>query len=336
MSDEQAQTEADKTAEVAKTEEVKPEVKTEQATTEQATKTLAGGATEQKTEQKTEPAKIWPDDWRQKMAEHAGAGDPKAVARELKRLERITDPTAVFGMYREMESKFSEGGLVKIPGKKASEEEIKAYHKALGVPEEPKGYVENLKLPNGVTLGEQDKALASDFATAMHKAGAPQAVMDQAMAWYFANEEARAAEVDRQDDENKITSAKALKEEMGGAFQRNINAMSSLFAYAPGGSDVGNDKALINRLLAGRMADGRIIGDDPDMIRFLVSVAKEVNPVASVVDMADGSSKGVDDEIADIEKLMRSDRRAYDKDTKKQARYLELLEARSKHRARAA
>lgn len=336
MTTEQAQ--AETATEETKTEEVKAEVKTEQATTEQsaATKTLAGGATEQKTEQKVEPPKAWPDDWRQKMAEHAGAGDAKAVARELKRLERLNDPTAVFGMYRELDNRLNGGGLVKVPGKDAREEEVKAFHKALGVPEDPKGYVENLKLPDGVTLGEQDKALAGDFAAFMHKAGAPQSVMNEAMAWYFKNEEARAANVDQQDDANRVTGKQQLKEEFGASLDRHMNAMTTLFAYAPGGSDMNNEKALLNRLFAGRMADGRIIGDDPDMIRFLVSIAKEVNPVATVVDSADGSGKGLDDEIAEIEKLMRSDRRAYDKDTKKQARYLELLDARSKHRARAA
>lgn len=313
------------------------------ATPPPATQTLAGGQTPSGEPPATppaappaEPAKIWPDDWRQKMAEHAGAGDAKAVARELKRLERLNDPTAVYGMYREMEGKFSQGGLVKIPGKDASEEDIKAFQKAIGVPESPKEYVENLKLPDGLTLGEQDKQIATDFAQAMHKAGAPQSIMDQAYSWYLKNEEARAAEIDRQDDENKAQSLRQLKEEWGPAFQRNTNAISSLFAYAPGGADMQNDGALFNRLLGGRMADGRIIGDDPDMVKFLVAIAKEVNPVATVVESADGSGKSIDDEIADIEKLMRTDRRSYDKDLNKQARYLELLEARGKHRARVA
>ena len=59
-----------------------------------------------------------------------------------------------------------------------------------------------------------------------------------------------------------------------------------------------------------------------------------VNPKVSVEDAA-GAGKGVDDEIAEIESLMRSDRRAYDKDPKKQERYLELLGARERNRARA-
>lgn len=293
----------------------------------------AGGEPQEPKEPEHKPA--WGEDWRAKFAEHVAAGDKKAAEREMKRLERIADPAAVYGMYRELEAKFSQGGLTKIPGKDASEDEIKAFHKALGVPDDPKGYVENLSLPNGVTLGEQDKAIAGDFAAAMHKAGAPQSVMNEAYSWYLKNQEMQAAAIDRQDDDNKMQSLQALKEEWGPAFQRNTNAISSLFAYAPGGADMQNDGALFNRLLGGRMADGRIIGDDPDMVKFLVAIAKEVNPVATVVENSDGSGKGIDDEIKEIETLMRTDRRSYDKDLKKQARYLELIGAREKHRARA-
>lgn len=299
---------------------------------QQPTKTIAGGNVEEKAEPEHKPA--WGEDWRAKFAEHVAAGDKKAAEREMKRLERIADPAAVYGMYRELEAKFSQGGLTKIPGKDAPAEEVKAFHKALGVPDDPKDYVENLSLPNGLKLGDQDKQIASDFAAAMHKAGAPQSVMNEAYSWYLRNEEMRAAAIDQQDDKNRTQSMQALKDEWGPAFQRNTNAISSLFAYAPGGADMQNDGALFNRLLGGRMADGRIIGDDPDMVKFLVAIAKEVNPVATVVESADGSGKGIDDEIAEIEKLMRTDRRAYDKDLNKQSRYLELLEARSKHRAR--
>src|SRR3990167_7669882 len=43
----------------------------------------------------------WPEDWRQKMAEHASAGDKKAFEREMLRLARISDPAGVYGSYRE-------------------------------------------------------------------------------------------------------------------------------------------------------------------------------------------------------------------------------------------
>ena len=83
-----------------------------------------------------------------------------------------------------------------------------------------------------------------------------------------------------------------------------------------------------------RMADGSIIGNDPDMVRFLVALALDKNPVASVVEDGDQTGKSVDTEIASIEKRMREDRSAYFKDEKTQARYRELIGARDKIQAR--
>src|SRR5574342_335296 len=102
-------------------------------------KTLATGAdTEAAAKAKeaasaaAKPKSDWPDNWRERLAEHYAAGDKKRYNQELKRLQRITDPVGVYGMYREMESKFTSGGLIKLPGKDAKPEEVEAFHKALG------------------------------------------------------------------------------------------------------------------------------------------------------------------------------------------------------------
>jgi hypothetical protein len=302
-------------------------------------KSIAAGGDEEPTEggEKTEePKSFWNEEWRKKIAEHAAAGDEKAFKREMKRLERISDPAAIYGMYRELEAKFDKGGLLRVPGEGASEEEVKAFHKAIGVPEDAKEYVENLSLPDGVQLGDRDKELAGDFATDMHEAGLTQSQMDKAMSWYFKNEEARAAHVDQLDDQNRDETMRALKEEFGPALQRNVNAISTLFAYAPGGGDMQNENALFNRLLSGRMADGTIIGDDVDMNKFLISLAKEVNPVATVVDNADATGKTIDEELKEISNLRRTDRQAYNKDVKLQERERELIAAQQKQQARSA
>lgn len=313
---------------------VEPTPTSSEPITPVAAKSIAAGG--EPTQQQEPDKPYWPDDWREKMAQHAAAGDDKKYQQRLQQLQRYVDPMAVGAKAFELEAKLGAGGLTKIPGKDATEEELKEFHKALGVPEDPKAYVENLALPDGVQLGNHDKELAGDFAASMHSAGLTQAQMNTAMSWYFKNEEARAAHIDTLDDQNRRSAEQALKEEWGASFKRNTNAIPSLFTNAAGGQDMNNENSLFNRLLGGRMADGTIIGDDPDMTRWLVSMAKEINPVSTVIDDAAGSGKGIDDEIAEIESLMRTDRRAYDKDPRKQSRYLELLEARSKHRARVA
>ena len=68
-----------------------------------------------------------------------------------------------------------------------------------------------------------------------------------------------------------------------------------------------------------------MIGNDPDMVRFLVAMAAEVNPMATVTEEGHQGGQTVEAEIATIEKRMREDRRGYNRDEPMQARYRELM-----------
>jgi hypothetical protein len=304
------------------------------------TKTIATGAdTETEDAEKAEKKAAEPDkaaQWqamREAMAKHYSAGDEKLYKKELKRLERIANPEGLYGSFRELESRFSEGGLIKVPGKNAKPEEVAAYHKAIGVPEKPEEYFKDLKLDNGAVLGDDDKPFWDGFAQAVHSAGAPPAVVQAAANWYYKMQEEQAAAQDEADDAHRREAEKALKDELGPAFKRQTNAVATLFAQAPGGSDIKNDKSLFARLMGGRTADGKVIGNDPDMLRFMISLVSEVNPAATVVEDGNQSGMTLDAEIEKIEKVMRTDRREYN--AKYATRYAELLGAREKMRKRA-
>jgi hypothetical protein len=304
------------------------------------TKTIASGADAEEDDAAREakaaadhkPA--WPDDWREKLAQHMSAGDKAVYKKELARLQRIADPAGVYGMYRELEGKFTSGGLIKVPGKDAKPEDVAAFHKALGVPEKPEDYFKDIKLDNGAVIGELDKPLVQSIAGELHKVGATPAVLSTMLNWYYKQQEDQAARLDEMDDTFRRETERALKDDLGPAFKRQTNAIASLFATAPGGTDVNNESGLFSRLMAGRMADGKIIGNDPDMVRFLISLVSEVNPAATVVEDGNQTGQSIETEIAAIEKDMRENRRAYFKDEAKQARYRELISARDKIRAR--
>lgn len=310
--------------------EVKAGDKTAEAQDDKGDKTIATGK-----ETKEEPAKpYWPEDWREKMAEFAAAGDAKEKDRLLKQLGRYVDPAAIFGKTRELESKFSAGGLIKVPGKDAKPEEIAAYNKAIGVPEKHEDYLKDLTLENGAVIGEADKPLVDGVLAAIHKQGATPAVAKAMLDWYYGHQEKIAADQDEADDTFRRESERLLKDEMGPAFQRTKNAIAPLFATAPGGSDTKNENALISRLLGGRTADGRRIGNDPDVIRWLASIAHEVNPAATITEDGDQSGKSIDAELAEIRALRTSDPKKYRSDAV-QARELALIEAQLKLKARA-
>jgi len=275
------------------------------------------------------------EDLRKMIAEHYAAGDKKAEAKELRRLERVKDIKSLWGLYRELEGKFTSGGLIKKPGKDAKPEEIAEFHKAMGVPEKPEDYFKDIKLENGAVIGEADKPLVDAFAQRVHKVGATPAMVTEALNWYYQQQEEQAAAMDEADDEFRRESERALKDEYGAAFKRMTNAIGPLFSTAPGGTDIKNDASLYARLMGGRTADGRIIGNDPDIVRWLVSLAQDVNPAATVVEDGNQSGLTIDAEIKQIETRMKEDRRGYFKDEAAQARYRELITARDKIRARA-
>ena len=211
----------------------------------------------------------WPEDWRQKMAEHASAGDKKAYEREMLRLARISDPAGVYGSYRELDAKFSSGGLVKMPGKDAKPEEVAEFAKALGWSEKPEDMVGQIKLENGAVIGDADKPVLSGFLQAIHGAASAQDFVSKATNWYYKNQEEHAAALDDGDEKFKIESTRELKEEFGPSFNRKTNAIATLFDIAAGGPDVKNEGSLYARLMGGRTADGKVIGNDPDMVRWL-------------------------------------------------------------------
>lgn len=314
-----------------------PEGKAAEGDGKGGVKTIAEGDTEVDGKAKEEPKakSYWPEDWRETAAKHLSAGDEKAYAKELKRLQRFANPEAVAGSQRETERLLSSGGLVKLPGKDAKPEEIAEFNKALGVPDDPKGYTEHIKLENGAVIGEADKPFVDSFISDMHKAGARPADVNAGLNWYYKLQEERAAQVDEEDDNFRAASERAIKEEWGNSFKRRTNAIGSMFATAPGGNDIKNANSLFARLMGGRMADGKIIGNDPDFLRLIDSWREEVNPAASVVE--DGKQRGmtIDQELDDLRKLRTTDRRKYwSKDV--QEREAALYKAKEKMQAKGA
>ena len=315
---------------VASSETTAADDKGAEAQAGKSTKTIAGGAEEGEAEPKGKA--YWPTDWRQKMADYASAGDKKEAARLLKQLDRYVDPAAIFGKARELESKFSAGGLLKVPAKDAKAEEVEAFRKALGVPEKPEDYLNEVKLDNGATIGDADKPGLTTFAEAMHKVGAAPESVNAALNWYYQEQERIAADQEDRDEEFKSKSIETLKEELGPSFKREINLTASLFAEMPGGSNQKNENSFYAKLIGGRMADGTRIGDNPDFMRWLITLRRDVNPAASVVEDGRNTGQSLDDEIKKIEEIMRTDRPRYNKEYA--TRYGELLTAREKIQAR--
>lgn len=260
----------------------------------------------------TKPA----EDWRVKFA----GGDEK----ELKRLARFATEADVFKAYRELEKKKSSGELKAPFPQDGTAEEIAAWRKDNGIPESADKY--ELNFDNGLVIGENDKPLIDKFVTKMHGENASPAQVKAAIASYYDIMAEQQQAIAEADVAYKDESLEALREDFGGDFKKNINAVTGLLQSAPEG---------VKEILeASRTPDGKILGNHPDVIKWLANIAFEINPAATVMpNSVSNPGAAINDEIATLEKMVGDRGSDYWKGPsadKNQARYRELLSARDK------
>lgn len=261
---------------------------------------------------------FWPDDWRTRMV--AGITDPAAKEKELKQLGRYASPEEVHKKARALEQRLSSGELKSVLPKDAKPEELKAWRAEAGIPETPDKY--DLDLGGGLVVGEADKPLVERFLQAAHGTNqTPDQVKASLRAYYEVNEQITA---DRQAKDHQLQeeSTETLRAEWGPEFRRNVNLVHGLL-------DKTCSQEVKDKFLTGRLSDGTPIGSSPEALKMLLGLALVDNPAGTVVPGSGGNMEGaIDEEIGKIEKVMRSDRRAYNRDEKMQKRYGELLVAR--------
>lgn len=261
---------------------------------------------------------VWPDDWRTRMVEHIT--DPAAREKELKQLGRYATPGEVHRKARALEQRLSSGELKSALSKDAKPEEIAAWRTEQGIPETPDKY--DLDLGGGLVIGADDKPLVDEFLKAAHATNqTPEQVKGSLRAYYLVNEQITEK---RQEDDRRIQeeSTETLRGDWGPEFKRNINLVHGLL-------DKTCSPEVKDKFLGGRLADGTPIGSSPDALKMLLGLALVDNPAGTVVPSSGGNMAGaIDDEITKIETTMKTNRTAYNKDEKIQARYRELLGAR--------
>lgn len=254
----------------------------------------------------------FPDNWRDELA-----GED---AKFRKQLERYASPTALAKAYRELQSKVSSGELKnnKLP-EKPTDEELAAWRKENNVPESAKDYINDL--PSGIVIGEADKARVDSFLEAMHGRNVPKDIVQAAIEW---NQGKIEEELQQRYEMNASLQDKTeedLRAEWGPEYKRNINMINGLIATLPEDA---------REALSGATAlDGTALFNNANVVRWMVDLARKVNPVGTVVPGA-SNPKAIDDELTQIQKVMREDRKAYNNDPKMQARYLQLLEAKER------
>jgi hypothetical protein len=241
-------------------------------------------------------------------------------------LERYSTPEDLGKAFREQRSTISSGNLKQAPDENATPEDLAAYRAANNIPAEASGYLDNL--PEGLVLGDDDKAIFEDFAGAMHEMNVEPAVMHKVIDWYNGFAEDQQDQMAEMDNGHHQETEESLRAEWGTDYRANINLVGSLIE---GTFSEENASAILNA----RDAEGRAIMNIPGVLEGLASIQRQINPVTQLAPKTGGTAQQtLEDEIADIEKFMRDDRAKYNKDEKSQARLRELYQIRLDHEAR--
>lgn len=263
-------------------------------------------------EEKQQPVGKFPDDWRTLMANE----DPKL----LKRLERYNSPAALAKAYRELETKLSSGEYKTAKlADDASPEEVAQWKKENGVPEKAEDYLSDL--PSGIVIGDEDKERVNSFLESMLGKNVSKENVQAALEW---NQQMVAQEMQARQEKNVQAQHDAedtLRAEWGGEYRRNINLINGMLNQLP------DDAKSV--MMSAQTADGVSIFNNPKIAQFMVDLARAANPVATVTPGA-SNPKVITDEIASIEKTMRTDPDSYYKDSGMQDRLRELYDAQEK------
>lgn len=260
----------------------------------------------------------FPNDWRALLAD----GDEKLA----KELERHPDPRSLAKSWREQKATISKGlPKVTLP-ENATPEQISEWRKDNGIPEKPSDY--KIELPNGLTVGEQDKPLVDKFLERMHAKNTPPALVNEALSTYYEMQEEQSAALYEAVKEARSASEEELRGEWGAEFKSNVNAAKSLVVNAFG-------PELADAVMAATDGSGIPLGNNAQFLRGILALAKDINPAAGALPPGmDGSIGTLQSEKAKYEKQMRDDRAGWYKDTAAQARYQAVLTAIDKHKGR--
>lgn len=219
----------------------------------------APGAIDPATSSEPETPAYWAgDDWRERLA----GKDEK----EMARLNRVASIEALYKSYREQEKKLSSGMFKMTLPENAGDAEIAQYRKSWGIPEKPDGYGLEIPKIDGWEPGESDRADLIEFATAMHGVHAPPAAVKAATDWYFSKQLQIREQLLEAAQQATINNRATVKAEYGKDTEYNLRLADAELVNM-----LGEDKA--KALTAIPLADGTLLGDNPDFVRYMVQSA---------------------------------------------------------------
>jgi len=227
-----------------------------------------------------------PQSWVEQRAAWA-KGDEKALAWA----SRYSSNAAVLDALKATQKKLSEGVAPIKLGENATPEELTAYRSAHGVPAVFTDY--EVELPDGIELNSEGEGIFGQYLEAMHKVHASQEQVNAGLASLLGQHVASESAKEQKDIETAANTKAQLRQEWGPEATANYNGINNLIATAP--------EAIQAGLLDARMPDGQRLKDSPEAMRWLANLARETNPMPTVVPASGmGTMQTLDARIAEL------------------------------------
>lgn len=225
----------------------------------------------------------------------------------------------------EQQALISSGKIKQPLAADATPEQKAAWRKDNGIPEKAADY--NMDLPDGLVIGENDKAILTPILENMLELNLTPDQAKGVVSSYKKQEAAFLVAREKMISDNHVATEDTLRKEWGEEYRNENTRINNLVATWSADAQ----KAFLN----GFDDKGMPLKDNVNFMRDMAQLARTINPVSTLIP-AGGGSQGasVDTEIATIEKRMAEDRNGYFKDQKMQDRYKELLEWRENQKQR--
>lgn len=198
----------------------------------------------------SEPDMETPPDWRAELPD------------DLKRFAaNLGSPADAVRMAAGLRQKLS--NAIVPPGPDASDDDIEAFRRRMGVPDRPEGYAISRPGDLPVGVGDTGAAREQEFLEVMHSAGAAPEIVQAAFDWYYGSVAAAGRDSADRLAAERDQASRVLLREWGDDYERNMDhARRAARAYGGDG--------LVERL------DAAGLGNDPAVIRAFHLIGLEL------------------------------------------------------------
>jgi transcriptional regulator with XRE-family HTH domain len=224
-----------------------------------------------------------PADWRSDL--------PDDLKKTAERFTSKADAVRAIESFRKRESQ------VRVPGKDATEDEIKAYRKAVGIPEKPDAY-EFPDLPKDQEMTEELKASRETWGKRFHELGVSKAtakllvqLVDEDGQKYLASQVAA-------DKSFAKAQEDALRAEWkGDEYEKNKTQANRAFAEIANRSGIS-----LEALTKIETKDGRFLMDRAEIVKMFAVIGKEMAEGTLGPAISESERETVDDQIREVRK----------------------------------